>query len=74
MEVIRLGLEMLYDRLRKELYTEFRSQAIQIMALLVRDIEEELKDGARKGVQFLIDRNDVVLANDIMNKLAGFAF
>lgn len=74
MDVIRLGLEMLYDRLRKEFHTEFAAKARESMGMLIMNNEEEVKEGARKGVQFLLDRNDIVLAKDIMNKLTGFAF
>ncbi len=69
--VIALGIEQLWDRLRKE----FSPDSLQIRRKLVATADEALlKEGARAGVQWLLDRNEVILAQDIMNKLTGFAF
>lgn len=71
--VIGLGIEQLYDRLRKDIYNYNSSR--NIMAKLVAAEEDDvLKEGAREGVQRLLDLGEAELARDIMNKLTGFAF
>lgn len=71
MDVIRLGIEQLYDRLRKDLNRD--SQRIgQKLGTMNRD--EVIKEGAREGVQRLLELKEIDLAKDIMNKLTGFAF
>lgn len=71
--IIGLGIEQLYDRLRKDLYSNKSSR--HIMAKLVTTEEDEvIKEGAREGVQRLLDIGEVDLAKDIMNKLTGYAF
>lgn len=72
MDVIKLGIEQLYDRLRAERTSESR---LIMGKILVTPIDDPLmKDALRKGVQRLIDLGDGVLANDIINKLTGYAF
>lgn len=73
-DVIQLAIEQLYDRLRRDLSPE----AHIIMRKFVRGIngseEEVIKEGAREGVQRLLDLGEGELARDIINKLTGFAF
>lgn len=69
--VIGLAIQMLYDRMRKE----FTKESREIMGLLVATKEEnDIKDGCRKGIQYLLDLKEFELAKDIINKLTGFAF
>jgi hypothetical protein len=74
-EVIRLGIEQLYDRLRKELYYQDKRNVREIMVkLVISEDEEVVKEGAREGVQRLLDLGEGELARDIINNLTGFAF
>lgn len=68
---ISLGIEQLYDRLRRDLSgNSFRI----LVKLRSSNKEEVLKEGAREGVQRLLDWGEGELARDIINKLTGFAF
>lgn len=64
-----LGIEMLYDRLRKD----FSCQKI-IQKLQPTNQEEVIKEGAREGVMYLLKIREGDLAKDIINRLTGYAF
>lgn len=66
---ITIGIESLFDRLRKD----FTAQKI-IKKLQATNEEEVIKEGAREGVQRLLDIGEVNLAKDIINRLTGYAF
>lgn len=69
--VIALGIEMLYDRLRKDLTNN--SQKL-LDRLRGGNPEETIKEAAREGVQRLRYLGEETLACEIIDKLTGFAF
>jgi len=66
-----LGIEQLYDRLRRDM----TNKGQRIIAKLHTTADEEmLKEGAREGVERLLELNEGGLAHRIVNLLTGFAF
>lgn len=72
-EVISLGIELLYARLWKDILSNKSTRKI-LAKLAASEEEEVIKEGAREGVQRLLNLGEGVLARDIINKLTGFAF
>lgn len=66
---IGMGIEILYDRLRND----FSYQDI-IKKLHHSNEEAVIKQGAREGVQRLLDIGEVDMAKEVMNRLTGYAF
>lgn len=69
--VIGQGITMLTARL----YRNANEKDLNILKKLLPSKEERvIKEGAREGVQRLLDLKEVELAKNIMDKLTGFAF
>lgn len=71
-ERVQLGFEQLYDRLRRD---HTRESQVILRKIMLSNLEDpSAKDIAREGVQRLLDLKDLPMANDIIDKMTGFAF
>lgn len=70
-ERIKLAIGDLWDRLRKD---QTRDSQEIMKKLTSTNRDEIIKQGAREGVERLLELKEIDLAKDIMNKLTGFAF
>jgi len=73
-DVIRLGIEALFDQVRKFRYGNNYERVERILYKITELSIDERKEGVREGVKFLLEIGEETKAKAIINYLTGWAF